>query len=76
MERLDKVIAIFINSQNEKIIKGAFLLITNIIEIMEDSLNTQVVTRFLNYCLNALKDENLWQSNKIDAINTIGSIAM
>jgi len=31
--KLDTVIAIFLNSKNEKIIKGAFLLTTNIIEI-------------------------------------------
>lgn len=31
--KLDTVIAICLNSKNEKIIKGAFLLTTNIIEI-------------------------------------------
>jgi len=74
--KLDTVIAICLNSKNEKIIKGAFLLTTNIIEIYEQTLSDHYVSKFLNYCLTALKDDNMWQNNKIDALNTLGSIGM
>jgi len=70
------VIGISLNSKNEKIIRGAFLLIRNILEINEVSLNNEYVIKFLNLCLNALKDEDLWQGNKIDAVETLGAISM
>lgn len=70
------VISICLNSKNEKIIKGAFLLTTNIIEILEKDIDEATVCKFLNFCLSALKDDDIWQTNKIDAITTLGSIAM
>lgn len=70
------MICICINSKNEKIIKMAFLLITTIMEIGGKKLNNEIVTKFLNICLTALRDEDIWQTNKIDAINTVGAISM
>jgi hypothetical protein len=46
--KIDNVIAICLNSKNEKIIKGAFLLTTNIIEILEHNLTDTYVSKFLN----------------------------
>lgn len=54
----------------------AFLLITTIMEIGGKKLNNEIVTKFLNICLTALRDEDIWQTNKIDAINTVGAISM
>jgi len=64
------------NSQNEKTIKCGINLIMNLVERTSDLLNEQYVANFINKCLFALTDAELWESNKIDVIESIGALAM
>jgi len=48
----------------------------NLVERTSDLLNENYVTNFINKCLYALTDDKLYDSNKIDVIESIGALAM